>query len=104
DAVARLTGVSDEQIKAIPNWEQSPCFNDIERAILQYTDEVIKGTGIADETFRTLQKYLNEREIVELTCSVGYWEMVAKILVALNIEIDEHPVNSLRDLQGNQRK
>ena len=102
--IAKLVGLSQEQISAIPKWEQSSTFNDTERAVLQYTDEVAQNVTAKDETFDTLKKYLNEREIVELTLSIGYWGMVARILVALEVDMEEEPASTLGDLQGRRKE
>ena len=98
--IARYVGISQEQISTIPAWEQSPDFNDTERAVLRYVDEVSQNIKVKDKTFNALQKHLSERELVELTLSIAYWGMVARILVALEIEIDDEPVSVMEDLQG----
>lgn len=98
--IALEMGVTQEQVEAISNWKESGVFSDIERAVLEYTDEVAQNVSVKDETFAALQKYLNEQRIVELTLSIGYWGMVARVLVPLQIEIDAQPIGSARDLLG----
>ena len=98
--IALEVGVSQQQIDEIHTWKESASFGDDERAILQYTDEVALDVKVSDETFESLRKYLSERSIVELTISVGYWGMIARVLVPLEIEIEEHSVGSASDLLG----
>jgi len=38
--------------------------------------------------------------VVELTMSIGYWGMIARVLVPLEIELEEQSVGSARDLRG----
>jgi len=45
-------------------------------------------------------EYMNEQCIVELTASIGYWGMVARFLVPLQIDIDAQPAGSAKDLTG----
>jgi 4-carboxymuconolactone decarboxylase len=98
--VALEVGVTREQAEAISHWSYSTKFSDEERAVLQYTDEVTQDVEVKDKTFKTLQQYLNEQCIVELTASIGYWGMVARFLVPLQIDIDAQPAGSARDLTG----
>lgn len=87
-AIALQCGVSQKQIDEISGWAASPEFNDEERAVLQYTDEVAQDIRVKDETFAELRGFLGEHAIVELTTAIGYWGMAARILVALEVEMD----------------
>lgn len=102
--IALEVGVSREQANVLPNWKRSKKFSDEERAVLQYTDEVTKSVSVRDDTFKALQKYLNEREIVELTLSVGYWGLVARILVPLQVDIDVQTIASAQELTGRKKQ
>ncbi|MBT9136723.1 MAG: hypothetical protein DDT34_01805 [Firmicutes bacterium] len=96
--IAREVGVSRQQIDDVHQWEDSANFNHEERAALQYTDEVALSVKATDGTFEALRKHLSERSIVELTMSIGYWGMIARVLVPLEIELEEQSVGSARDL------
>lgn len=98
--LALEAGVSGEQVGAISNWKESAVFSDLERAVLDYTDEVAQSVRVNDETFTILQKYLGEESIVELTLSIGYWGMVARVLVPLQVEMEEQSAGSTSDLLG----
>ncbi|HAZ31335.1 MAG TPA: carboxymuconolactone decarboxylase family protein [Dehalococcoidia bacterium] len=98
--IAREVGVSQQQVDDVHQWEDSASFNDEERAVLQYTDEVALNVRAADGTFEALRQYLSERSVVELTMSIGYWGMIARVLVPLEIELEEQSVGSARDLLG----
>jgi len=98
--IALEVGVSPEQTEAISHWNDSTSFNDIERAVLQYTEEVSQNVEVKDETFRALRQHLDEQSIVELTLSIGYWGMVARLLVALQVDIDIQSISSVQELIG----
>ena len=98
--IALEAGVTHEQTEAISHWSDSTKFSNEERAVLQYADEVTQNVAVKGETFKTLQQHLNEQRIVELTASIGYWGMVARFLVPLQIDIDAQPAGSAQDLIG----
>lgn len=98
--IALEVGVSRRRAESISQWKDSPDFTDIERAVLQYVDEAARKVTVKDKTFQNLKQYLDEQEIVELTAGIGYWEMVARVLVALEIDIDTESVGSAKELIG----
>lgn len=98
--VALELGVSQKELDIIDSWKESDSFTGEERAVLQYVDEVAKNVEVTDETFAALKRYLNERNIVELTLAIGWWGMVARVLVPLEVEIDEQSAGSTGDLIG----
>jgi len=102
--VARQAGVSQKQLDAIPDWKNSAEFNNEERAILQYTDEVAQKVKVTDQTFNTLKNFFSEQLIVELTMTIGYYEMVTRLLVPLQVEVDESSVGSASELIGRRAK
>ncbi|NQT71322.1 MAG: carboxymuconolactone decarboxylase family protein [Chloroflexi bacterium] len=101
--IATEVGINSQQIDEIHQWKSSGSFSDEERAVLQYTDEVTIGVAVEDDTFAALQQYLSERSIVELTISIAYWGMIARVLVPLNIELEERSVGSVTDLLGKHK-
>jgi len=86
--IGLAAGLTREQLDALPNWQESKLFTEEERAVLAYTDEVEREVKVRDETFVGLQRFLNEHEIVELTVAIGYYGMVSRFLVALEVELE----------------
>ena len=102
--VALQVGVSQKQLNAISGWKDSVEFNNEERAVLQYTDEVAQQVQVTDQTFNTLKNFFSEQIIVELTITIGYYEMIARLLVPLQVEIDESSVGSASELIGKRAR
>ena len=102
--VALQVGVSQKQLDSISDWKNAAEFNNKERAVLQYTDEVAQNVKVTDQTFNTLKNFFNEQAIVELTMTIGYYEMVARLLVPLQVEVDEGSVSSASELIGRRTK
>ncbi len=98
--VALQVGVTQEQIDAIGDWKNSPEFSNEECAVLQYTDEVVRNVKVVDRTFNVLKSFFNEQIIVELTITIGYYGMLARLLVPLQVEVDEISAGSASELIG----
>jgi len=86
--IALRVGVREEQIDALPDWNNSGQFNEQERAVLQYTDEVTRNIRVEDDTFAAVRNFLNEEGMVELTTTIGYYGMVCRILETLQVELE----------------
>jgi alkylhydroperoxidase family enzyme len=87
--IARRTGVTAAQIEALPGWKGASLFNDQERAVLQYTDEMAEKIRVNDDTFAKVKAFLSDQEIVELTTTIGYYGMVSRILETLQVELEK---------------
>jgi AhpD family alkylhydroperoxidase len=86
--IARQVGVSEEQVAGLTNWRTSPHFDERERALLHYVENVTLEVAVPNEVFREARAHLSEAEVVELTLVAGYWGMVARLLVALEIDLE----------------
>jgi alkylhydroperoxidase family enzyme len=86
--IALRAGADQKQIDALPDWDGANVFSEQERAVLKYTDEVSQNIRVAEETFAGIREFLSEREIIELTVTIGYYGMVCRILEALQIELE----------------
>lgn len=89
---SRGVGVREEQIAAIPHWQVADCYNDVERAVLAYTDcLVLMGGRTPDGVFDALKKHLSEVEILELTYIASLYDLHAVTTKALRLEYDDVP-------------
>lgn len=87
---SRSVGLSEEQIQAIPSWQTATCYNELERAVLAYTDDLVLGGGrVPDATFAVLKKHLSDEEILELTYTTALYDFHATISKALRLEYDD---------------
>ncbi|MCS7275642.1 MAG: carboxymuconolactone decarboxylase family protein [Dehalococcoidia bacterium] len=96
-AIARRLGMRDDEIWAVRDYESSPALGEMERLVLRYTDATVTLDGRAPSLGRELLRYLSERELVELTFCIGIWSMMARLLNALAIEMDEGTESLLPD-------
>jgi len=87
--IAKSVGVSDEQLKAVDDWEKASCFDDLDKLVLRFTDEIAGGVKGRKETLDALARYLAPGEIVELIMAIGFWGMVARILETTEVDLEE---------------
>jgi alkylhydroperoxidase family enzyme len=87
--VGRETGLSEAQLAALAAGKREGPFDERERAVLAYADEVSRHYRVKDETFAALKAFLDDEQVVELTIAIGYYEMVCRILEALQVEIED---------------
>jgi len=98
--LALQSGLTQVQLDAIGSWNESDAFNEEEKAVLSYVDEVEKNIRVPDNIFQALRRYLDDRQIVELTLAIGWWGMLARLFVPLEVEVDERSAGSAVDLIG----
>ena len=84
----KLCGYSDAQIAAVPSWRASSLFDDKQRAVLGYVEQVARGGDVDDATFAALAQHFSPQEIVEITYTVGSYYSTGLFTKALRIEIE----------------
>ncbi|HZO81872.1 MAG TPA: carboxymuconolactone decarboxylase family protein [Candidatus Binataceae bacterium] len=87
--IAHATGVSEEQVAAMDNWESARCFDEVEGLVLKLTDEVTRNVKGRKETLEALKKHLGTAELVELILSIGFWGMVARLLETTEVDLED---------------
>src|SRR5258708_7326174 len=87
--IAKAVGVSDDQIAAMDKPEGAKCFNDLERLVIKFTDEVARNVKGNPLTVEQLKKHMGPAEIVELVMSIGFWGMVARVLETTEVDLEE---------------
>ena len=87
--IAKAVGVTEEQVAAIDNWPGASCFNETERLVLKFTDEVARDVKGGRDTLAALKKVMGAAEIVELILSIGFWGMVARLLETTEVDLEE---------------
>ena len=91
--IGKSVGVTDEQNEALDNWQAATCFNELQRAALAFTDEIVKLRRPTDTAFDAIKARLTPGALVELQLSVGFYIMTSKFLETF--EIDMQPVTEV---------
>ena len=81
------TGASEDKIRQLPAWRESPLFSPLERDALDYAEKItITGEKVSDDLFVRLRAHFSEGQIVELTAAVALENFRSKFNPALGIE------------------
>jgi alkylhydroperoxidase family enzyme len=91
--IGKGVGVTDEQNAALEDWKSATCFNEVQRAALAFTDEIVKLRRPTDVTFEAISARLTPAALIELQLSVGFYIMTSKFLETF--AIDMQPVTEV---------
>ena len=86
--LAKETGVTDAQVEALPQGADADAFNEVEKNVIRFTDEVTRDVKASAETFAALEKDLGPRQMVELTLAIGFYGMVARVMESFEVELE----------------
>lgn len=86
--IAKRVGVRPEQLDCLEAWESDPEFNEQERAVIRYATEATKPVAVSDATFDALREFLDHEQIIELVLNVAFYNMVVRVLVPLEIDLE----------------
>lgn len=86
--LAKETGVTDAQVEAIPLGAGADAFNDVEKGVIRFTDEITQNVKVSAETFSALEKHLGPRQMVELALAAGFYGMVARVMESFEVELE----------------
>jgi AhpD family alkylhydroperoxidase len=84
--MARQAGVTDEQLERLDSWQDADCFSGEDRAVLGYAEHLAAGAPRDDDA---LDAHFGPAEQTELTVTGAAYIAIARILRALDVDIDE---------------
>jgi len=85
-AYALKEGVSEAQLAELEGWENSKLFSPVQRAVLDYTDNMTLDVKVPEKVFAEVRKRFDEQGMIELTATIASYNMVSRLLVALEVE------------------
>jgi alkylhydroperoxidase family enzyme len=85
----KMCGYSEQQIKDIATWQKSTLFDEKQRALLAYVEQMAHGGDVDDPTFANLSKQFSAQEIMEITFTVSNYYGTALLTRALRIQIED---------------
>jgi AhpD family alkylhydroperoxidase len=83
---ARRSGLSDEQLLALPRYRESDLFTHLEKLVLDYAVGMSRTpVDVPDALFAELRENLDEAQVVELTSVIALENMRGRLNMALGI-------------------
>jgi alkylhydroperoxidase family enzyme len=101
---ALRSGITDEKVENLWDFERSPLFDDAERAALRFA---LAGAqvpnGVTDEHFAELRRYYDEGQIVEILATICYVGFLNRWNDSLATTLEEIPTQAAQaHLAGTQ--
>jgi alkylhydroperoxidase family enzyme len=87
-SLALADGLSLEECDALKDWRGTKFFSAGERAALAYTDTMTRDIAVPDAVFAEVKGHYDARAIVELTVLIGTYNMNARVLRALELDLE----------------
>ena len=88
ERAGRKLGMSEALIAAIHEGPDAKIFQDLQRKIMRFTDEVVLNVRPSDATFNALAEHFSHQELAELTVTIGFYMLVSRFAETFEIEID----------------
>ena len=83
-ASAKRIGITGEQIQALAFYERSSLFNEQEKAVIHFADQVTRSaTTVRDSDLAAMHKYFSEEQIVELVLTISMANFTNRVNNAL---------------------
>jgi 4-carboxymuconolactone decarboxylase len=84
--VARRSGLSDEPLLALPSYQTSALFSDLEKLVLDYAVGMSRTpVEVSDALFAELRQHFDEAQLVELTHVIAMENLRGRFNLALGI-------------------
>jgi 4-carboxymuconolactone decarboxylase len=85
-AISRRWGLADEEILALPGYQTSPLFSELDKLVLDYAAGMTRTPArVPGELFDKLRQHLDDGQIVELTHHIALENMRGRFNLALGI-------------------
>jgi 4-carboxymuconolactone decarboxylase len=88
ERIARQLGMSDELIASIREGPDSTAFNDVQRLVMRFTDDIVANVRASDDTFAPLLERLSVRGLQELVMTIGFYMAVSRFLETFDVEVE----------------
>jgi 4-carboxymuconolactone decarboxylase len=82
----KMCGYGNEQIAEVADWRRSRFFDDKQRALLGYVEQMANGGNVDDATFAELSRFFTPQQIVEISYTVGTYYSTGLLTKALKIQ------------------
>ncbi|MGE4373928.1 MAG: carboxymuconolactone decarboxylase family protein [Xanthobacter sp.] len=83
--IALKEGASQAQMDALAEWRESDLFTPEQHAALGYAEAMTRQIQVPADIFAQVRDRFDDRALVELTATIGAYNMVSRFLEALEV-------------------
>ena len=87
--IAREAGMSDDEIRLAKTGPDTEGISELDRLLLQATDELHADAHVSDATWQGLAAHLSTQQLMDVVFTVGQYNMVSMVLNSLGVQLDE---------------
>ena len=69
--LGRSVGITEQELISMETPDSCPSFNDVDKLVLTYSENLTATNVVGDEVYARLQKAFSNEEIMELAMTVG---------------------------------
>lgn len=94
ERISRDIGMSDALIDGIKAGPKAAIFDDTQRMVMNYVDDIVANVRASDVTFDPIKANFSVGELQELTMVIGFYMMTCRFLETFDIDIEDTPVDT----------
>lgn len=84
---AKKAGATDEQLKAIDQFAKSDAFDEQEKAVLAYAEQLTRDAEVDAKTVESVKSFLDDKQLVTLAATVALANFTNRFNHGLDIEL-----------------
>ena len=86
--IARAVGMSDDEILAAKTGPDTAGISELDRLLLQATDELHADAHVRDDTWAGLAEHLSTQQLMDVVFTVGQYNLVSMALNSFGVQLD----------------
>lgn len=87
--IARRAGMTDDEIRSAQTGPDTPGLSELDRLLLQATDELHGDAHVADATWTGLSAHLTTQQLMDVVFTVGQYNLVSMALNSFGVQLDD---------------
>lgn len=88
ERIARAIGVTDAELQALAPGASLAALDEAARDVVVLTDELVAGVRAGDAALASARRHLDDRQVVELVVTVGYYGLVCRVLETFGVDLE----------------
>ena len=86
--IARRAKITDDEIRRIKAGPDAKGWSDVDRLLMQATDELHGDAHVSDVTWQGLAKRFNTKQLMDIVFTVGQYNLVSMALNSFGVQAD----------------